>query len=308
MLERDRLAKLALWERQQQRMREESVPLAPRITAYAATLKRDGDVADRLMAVARERRERELKDAVGGTDASPLRPRRRSGGGASPRGKQQQQQQQESLLLLSMEERQRQYRLRREKKIRDIVEAERRLHTPTINPVSEMIAAGLPISSTERLMVDRSKRDNVGTRGSKSGVLASSHGSSWRDNADESAHTRSAGECLGLEEYVSPILSPSRSGTKASTLRDVGDIYERMCCWKKLRDEKVQRLRNELLEGSPLQQQQSEGENALPASPAPRPAKVLPGAQSTPRALTVGTEGSSTPVVLSLAKRYTDTS
>jgi hypothetical protein len=143
MLERDRLSRLARWEDQQRQQALLAQAASPKITEFAASLNRGDDVAERLQreAEARERRrqerERQYFDEQAGKGKSGP-----AGGSFDP----------DSLV-----ERHAVYMQRRDEKIRSIQEAEKALHTPAIDPVSEKLAARLPMSPMERLVQPRAR-------------------------------------------------------------------------------------------------------------------------------------------------------
>jgi hypothetical protein len=135
MLERDRLAKLARWE-EQQRAAQAATIASPKITTFAATMRRSGDVADRLMAEAAAREERRLererlyleeeRGGQGGTPGREFRP--------------------DELLArhqLAVQ--------RRDERIRQVHANESRMHNPTINPTSDHLASRMSQSTMERL-------------------------------------------------------------------------------------------------------------------------------------------------------------
>eukprot|EP00760_Papus_ankaliazontas_P035909 PhM_4_TR8081/c0_g1_i1/m.5988 len=151
MLERDRLSRLSAWERQQHELRN-SQPGNPRITAYAATMPRDGDVFDRLYSTSYEN---EAKRAVlhqsrvneEGMECS-YSPRITRNASSIVRERPVE----EDLL-----DRHAQSRAMQEEQVRLMMERERDLHTPAINPVSDEIASRLPETSRERLYKPKSR-------------------------------------------------------------------------------------------------------------------------------------------------------
>jgi hypothetical protein len=135
MLERDRLQKLARWE-ENQRAAVEQLQATPRITEFAATLPRSGDVAERLIRYGEEREQRRRE-----------RERQRL---------QEEQVEQvdhdRSFDLSTFAGRNEAFVQRREEKLRRVAEEESRgLYRPAVNPVSESIVSSLPTSTMERL-------------------------------------------------------------------------------------------------------------------------------------------------------------
>ncbi|EKF30448.1 hypothetical protein MOQ_005743 [Trypanosoma cruzi marinkellei] len=326
MLERAAIARLARWERHEEQERAESWPFSPRITAHAATLKRDGDVVDRLIFSAKKPSVAPSGDTMH-TKCAP-RVRSRSEGHSSRRKKDTRPHEQEHFGLTrspnprlgvscmdSMEERRRRYKIQHEKKMRAIWEAERRLHKPTINPYSEMIASSLPVKSTEHLTTVRERRENAIVQESDSSRLASSHGSLWIDAREAMRYSDANCYHRGPEEYVSPIQTPGwGSGNTSLTRGKDNTFYERMCRWKQLRDEKIQRMRDELQKEKMRRSMEANNttlnaekcvEGDL-ASPDVCPGKSFPEEYKTPRAPTGGAGSVRTPVVLSLLKRPED--
>lgn len=135
MLERDRLAKLARWEEQQRNM-QTSFNASPKITAFAATMKRPGDVAERLMAEAAAREERRLD-----RERQYLAEERTQGVHATSR-----EFHPEELLARHLSAQQ-----RRDDRIRKVHESESRMHIPTINPTSDHLASRMSQSTMQRL-------------------------------------------------------------------------------------------------------------------------------------------------------------
>ncbi|EKG01996.1 hypothetical protein TCSYLVIO_006995 [Trypanosoma cruzi] len=325
MLERAAIARLALWERQEEQERAESLPFAPRITAHAATLKRDGDVVDRLISSAKKPSARPCGDIMHTKSVS--RVRSRSEGHLSRRKKDTEPHEQEhsglnrssnhwmgDLCMVSMDERRRRYEIQHEEKVRAIWEAERRMHKPTINPCSGMIVSGLPVKSPEHLTTVRERRENAVVQESESSRLASSHGSSWMDAREAIRYSDANCYHRGPEEYVSPIQTPSWGSGNTSSTRGKDTIYERMRRWKQLRDEKVQRMRDEL-QKEKMQRSMEANNTTLHAekcmeddltSPEVCPGKTFPEEYKTPRAPTGGAGSVRTPVVLSLLERPDD--
>jgi hypothetical protein len=148
MLERERLSKLALWEKSQ---RESEAQSNPKITMYAAMLNRSGDVGDRLYQEAMEAEERRLlrmQRSLLEEDTGIHTPKISSLAAAIPRRGVSV----EEDILLRHEETRRQMEEDREAK-----RAQERLsHQPAINPVSSLIASRMPETARERLMKPRS--------------------------------------------------------------------------------------------------------------------------------------------------------
>eukprot|EP00759_Apiculatamorpha_spiralis_P007677 PhF_6_TR14900/c0_g1_i3/m.23252 len=145
MLERDRLAKLAAWEKQQAEIRA-TQPGNPRITAFAAMTPREGDVYDRLYTSSFEteaKRSAMLHSQLS-TDGVNCTHSPRITANASSIYRDRPVE--EDLL-----QRHEQAKAAQEEQVRYMLERERDLHTPAINPVSDEIAARLPETSRERL-------------------------------------------------------------------------------------------------------------------------------------------------------------
>ncbi|RNF15816.1 uncharacterized protein Tco025E_05385 [Trypanosoma conorhini] len=319
VLERAALARLALWEIHARREAELS-PFSPRITAYAAGMRRSGNVVDRLLFSAETQNPRQSGGARRARSEPRLQPQ--SGGPAFPRGQSTDPRDAAGRRgrhcgpnrtpadsgASSMEERQRQYQLRREEKIRAVFEAERRLHTPNINPISEMLAASLPVSSTERLMAGRRRGDSAIVPAGDGSRLASGRRSFWSDARDGQRHRGASAQDDGPEEYVSPIQSSGWVGRRTPQKRGNAKMYERMRRWKQRRDDKVQEMRHELQEEKARQLMLSacatqKGVKDAPALPETCRGKLFPEGCATPRAPTGETESARTPVVLSLLKQ-----
>ncbi|CUG91368.1 Hypothetical protein, putative [Bodo saltans] len=137
MLERDRLAKLARWE-EQQRAAQLATVASPKITTFAATMKRPGDVADRLLAEAAAREDRRME-----RERQYLEEER---GGLNASGTPGREFRPEELLArhqLAVQ--------RRDERIRQVHVNESRMHNPTINPTSDHMASRMSQSTMERL-------------------------------------------------------------------------------------------------------------------------------------------------------------
>ncbi|ESL07781.1 hypothetical protein TRSC58_04526 [Trypanosoma rangeli SC58] len=321
ILERRAIAQLALWERHQRR-EAEALPFNPRITAYAAGLKRNGKVVERLSSSARATNSRQGEDTRHARSEPRLRfrtaghPFQRTQGTnlrdteEHPVQRRNPSRRPIDSRATSMEERQRQYKIRREEKIRAVFEAERRLHTPAINPISEMISASLPVSSTERLMASSTRGDNAVVQTGDSGSVAPGCGSFCLHTGDVIRCSGVSAHDGGPEEYVLPNQFPSWSNTKVSQTRGKEEIYERALRWKQRRDDKVQGMRTELhqektwqpMQSADVTQKADKDVKDTSTSPTTCRAKQFLDGYVTPRAPTGISGGSKTPVVLSLQK------
>lgn len=152
MIERDRLRRAELWERQRERETEEVAHPFPKITLYAANLQRDGDAAERLYqesieneARRAERIQARLDDARRTASHTPritalaAATARQGGAGGEPI--------EDELMRRHLDA-----MAHREELIRQQVERERDRRNPAINPVSDTIASRLPQTARERLL------------------------------------------------------------------------------------------------------------------------------------------------------------
>eukprot|EP00756_Hemistasia_phaeocysticola_P036365 Hpha_TRINITY_DN16639_c1_g1::TRINITY_DN16639_c1_g1_i1::g.183604::m.183604 len=145
LLERDRLSKLQRWERYRERMEDEQ-PGNPKITPFAAQMDRShlGNVTERLYDQSFEREERRSMLSSRHSDLGECyhSPRITAHAAAIRRGMPVE----DDLLG-------RHDRSRREKDehMSALINRERDLHVPVINPISDEIAARLPHTPRERL-------------------------------------------------------------------------------------------------------------------------------------------------------------
>eukprot|EP01061_Rhynchopus_euleeides_P013028 TRINITY_DN22858_c0_g1_i2.p1 TRINITY_DN22858_c0_g1~~TRINITY_DN22858_c0_g1_i2.p1 ORF type:complete len:667 (+),score=258.71 TRINITY_DN22858_c0_g1_i2:37-2001(+) len=145
LLERDRLAKLQLWEKYQQELAEQQ-PGNPKITPFAASMHREGSVSDRLYEHSVDQYERKnyllmKKYAAEGTECYHS-PRITMNAALIRR----EQPVHEDLL-----DRHETAKVRKEEAMKQIMDRERHLHRPAINPVSDEIASRLCQTARERL-------------------------------------------------------------------------------------------------------------------------------------------------------------
>eukprot|EP01006_Ploeotia_vitrea_P027886 TRINITY_DN60667_c0_g1_i1.p1 TRINITY_DN60667_c0_g1~~TRINITY_DN60667_c0_g1_i1.p1 ORF type:complete len:718 (+),score=66.95 TRINITY_DN60667_c0_g1_i1:47-2200(+) len=148
-IEKNRLAKMALREKL---LNEEAGknPGTPKITSFAASLQRDGDIGDRLYEMWVEKKEREteeqwaLEAGLHGTH-SPIITR-------NAQSIQRQLPIHDELLA-----RHEYAQMRKEEVLSAMHELERDQHRPVINPVSDEIASRLPQSTEDRLFTKRKK-------------------------------------------------------------------------------------------------------------------------------------------------------
>ncbi|RNF01047.1 hypothetical protein TraAM80_07261 [Trypanosoma rangeli] len=321
ILERRAIAQLALWERHERR-EVEALSFNPRITAHAAGLKHNGMVVERLSSSAKATNPRQGEDTRQARSEPRLRFRtaghpfqrkqNRNLRGTEVHPVQQRNPSRKSIdsRTTSMEERQRQYKIRREEKIRAVFEAERRLHTPAINPISEMISANLPVSSAERLMISSTRGDNGVVQASDSSSVTPGCGSFCLRARNVIRCSGANAHDDGPEEYVLPSQFPSWANTRVSQTRGKEEIYERALRWKQRRDDKVQGMRTELHEEKTWRSMQSAGVTQkadkdvkdTPTSPNTCCEKQFLDSYVTPRAPTGMTEGTRTPDVLSLRR------
>ncbi|KAH9598280.1 hypothetical protein LSM04_009532 [Trypanosoma melophagium] len=153
----------------------------------------------------------------------------------------------------------------------------RKGHTPTIDSVSAMIAAGLPESSNERLMAGFKGRNTISNNKNKnSNSINNNSNSSSHNNSNSGNHTGDVNmaEDLGVEEYVASIHTPRRGRPNVSSPRRNSNVYERMWRWQKLRDERVRQLRDRLQEEYE-EQEGVKNEVNTQKSPEPHQAKFL---------------------------------
>ena len=145
LLERDRLAKLQLWEKYQQDLAEQQ-PGNPKITPYAASLDREGSACERLYEHSVDQYERKnyllmKKYAAEGTECYHS-PRITMNAAMIRRN----QPVHEDLL-----ERHEVAKTRKEESMKQVMHREHFQHQPAINPVSDEIASRLCQTSRERL-------------------------------------------------------------------------------------------------------------------------------------------------------------
>ena len=138
MLERDRMQKLASWEKSQ---RDTAVGSNPLITTYAATLQREGEAGDRLYREAMEaqRRKEQRSESV---QQHSFTPRISKLAASLPRVAQVEEDLMQRHLAAQAT---------KEEVRRVVEERQRGTHHPAINPVSEAIASRLAQTSKERL-------------------------------------------------------------------------------------------------------------------------------------------------------------
>eukprot|EP01062_Namystynia_karyoxenos_P081575 TRINITY_DN899_c0_g4_i2.p1 TRINITY_DN899_c0_g4~~TRINITY_DN899_c0_g4_i2.p1 ORF type:complete len:673 (+),score=253.22 TRINITY_DN899_c0_g4_i2:87-2021(+) len=147
LLERDRLSKLQLWEKYQQELLDQQ-PGNPKITPFAAAIDRShlGAAYDRLYDASFDREERKSqlarKQACAEEAECYHTPRITSNAAAMRRGVPVEDD------LLQRAERARE---RKEETMRRVIESEREIHAPKINPVSDEIASRLATTARERL-------------------------------------------------------------------------------------------------------------------------------------------------------------
>lgn len=170
MMERDRLTKLASWERGQRELEDMA---NPQITVFAATLPREGTAYDRLYAAsfdAEERRVQRLREHLQAESSrASFSPRISRLAAATPRA-------------LSVEDEIMQRHLEaqaiRDERARLELEREKDLHHPAINPVSDAIASRLPTSTKERLSMPKTQHydpaEHSATRSRASSVRSAS--------------------------------------------------------------------------------------------------------------------------------------
>lgn len=259
MIERDRLAKLARWEEQQRQLMY-SAPASPRITEYAATLHRPQSVVERLMeeGEAREQRRRERERHTLEEERSKVV------GNMNP-----------SLKFHPDEllQRQQQQQQRRDERLQAIVEAEKRQHTPQINPTSDHIAARLPTSTMERLTQTptRSQTPSNSLISQQSPIRTRTPNptSSLRQDAEDSKlfermqlaearrklkidaaraeqEAKALGECSFAPQTTTHYYPPTQQrGVGTSTSNGAEGVYDRMQQWQQKRDERLEQQRRQ---------------------------------------------------------------
>jgi hypothetical protein len=146
MIERDRLARLARWERQQANSDAATRDANPKITMYAAGLERDGDVGDRLFEASLEAEERKaqmIRDKLARERTTPFvtnaAHRTRSMSAIE-----------DDIMARHMSATE-----AKERAAYDEMARQKSRHTPAINPVSDVIAARMQQSTRERLYEPR---------------------------------------------------------------------------------------------------------------------------------------------------------
>ena len=149
MLERDRLAKLAQWERFQQEQANENHN--PKITAYAATIQHELSAPDRLYQQsfeAEEKKAARLREKLSSTGPSAFSPRITAHAESVTRNRPVEDDLMDRYIsgLAAKQE---------------AIHAEQQRsklnHTPAINPVSDVIATRLQQSTKERLLTTKQK-------------------------------------------------------------------------------------------------------------------------------------------------------
>lgn len=213
MLERDRLAKLAAWEKSQRELEQIS---NPQITVFAAALQREGSAGDRLYAAsfeAEERRLQRMRETIDSDLRRSFSPRiSRLAATTGQRGG------------LPVEERlsmrHQEAMIQREESVKLEVERERTIHQPSINPVSDAIASRLPLSAKERLVQPRRR-----------------HVDPSSDADGHQSPSVSRGSNISRSSSVSSALSST-----------VVDRLEAMATYEERREEHIQRLKQEKAE------------------------------------------------------------
>eukprot|EP01065_Artemidia_motanka_P045123 TRINITY_DN6557_c0_g1_i2.p1 TRINITY_DN6557_c0_g1~~TRINITY_DN6557_c0_g1_i2.p1 ORF type:complete len:730 (+),score=153.47 TRINITY_DN6557_c0_g1_i2:244-2190(+) len=150
LLERDRISRLQLWEKHQQRLMDEQ-PGNPKITPFAAALDRShlGSACERLydQSFDREERRSALSRRLGTDAAECYHSPRITAHAATMR--------RDMPVEDDLIERHNRACRMRDQSIAATIDRERELHVPVINPVSDEIAARLPQTSRERLYASK---------------------------------------------------------------------------------------------------------------------------------------------------------
>lgn len=247
MLERDRLTKLAAWERSQ---KELEAMANPQITVYAATLPRDAPAAERLYLhsfEAQERRTQLAKDYEASVMARSYSPRISKLAANTPRTYKVEdeimQRHAESQAILE-EKRRMQY------------EREVGCHQPAINPVSDAIAARLPSTAKERLFQARTFVDpasqhfspSVSRARSTSVATVSSMAATERAEALNKYEERRESNLQKLrkEKAEREMEECTFAPTTNRNVHTSGSVVERNDQWMVRRDMKLQEQRRAL--------------------------------------------------------------
>eukprot|EP00659_Diplonema_papillatum_P003966 gene3966-6144_t len=145
LLERDRLSKLHLWEKYQQELAEQQ-PGNPKITPFAASLVRDGPVSDRLYEQSFDKEERKnyllLRKMEAEGNECYHTPRITWNAAVLRR---------DVPVEDDLLDRHETAKSKKEERMKQILDRERHLHQPAINPVSDEIASRLCQTARERL-------------------------------------------------------------------------------------------------------------------------------------------------------------
>jgi hypothetical protein len=245
MLERDRLTKLAAWERSQ---RELESMANPQITVYAATLPRDTPAAERLYLHSFEAQERrtQLAREHEASIARSYSPRISKLAANTPRTFRVEdeimQRHAESQAIL-------------EEKRRMQLEREVGCHQPAINPVSDAIAARLPSTAKERLFQPRTHVDpashaspSASRARSTSVATVSSMAATERAEAlGKYEERRDANlQKLKREKAEREMEECTFAPTTNRNVRTAGSVVERNDQWMVRRDMKLQEQRRAL--------------------------------------------------------------
>lgn len=245
MLERDRLTKLAAWERSQKELEAMS---NPQITVYAATLPRDAPAAERLYLQsfeAQERRSQLAREHEATIVSRSYSPRISKLAASTPRTMRVEdeimQRHAESQAIL-------------EEKRRMQLEREVGCHQPAINPVSDAIAARLPSTAKERLFqprqhvdaaymspsASRARSTSVATVSSIAAIERTEALNKYEERRD--ANLQKLRQQQAEREMEECTFAP----TTNRTLRTPGSVTERNDQWMVRRDMKLDEQRRAL--------------------------------------------------------------
>jgi hypothetical protein len=237
LIERDRLSQLAKWEKRQREWILDN-PGNPRITEYAARLHRDSDVSERLYKESLELHQKKAELQRKAAEEE-LRKKELSSRVIDER---------DASDLLHRHEN---YYKSRDQKIEAIRELEKKMHTPTINPVSDALAAKLPQSTMERLSTPRRTHSQSNPSHSRSGTSHSP--SPIHSNISHAAPvvTPSRYEYpaeVGKPPGASPAASasPPPGMTPSKVPIEAVRTYERMMAAEERRLARLDRVRQEL--------------------------------------------------------------
>lgn len=255
MIERDRLRKLAVYERQSEMLNE--INPNPKITQFAASIPRSGTAGDRLYAHSfeiEERRAERMRQKLEEEGSSAFHaPKITDTAASKPRNMTVE----DELMHRHLEALQ-----EREAAIRHHMERENERHTPAINPVSDAIAARLQQTPKERLLEPRAIYVDTSAQPSFAPQLSSRARSTSRSSSTTSFHEREAHRLETLEKAAQRRQEKLMQLKQEKAQRELeectfqpethswmatdpqGDLYDRTSQWQRRREKKLEEQRS----------------------------------------------------------------